>query len=100
MHFFNIDSAFMVLKDGEPIIVVYDENRENEGDLVAVTEWMYDNTINFMAKEARGLRCAPVSKDIAQLLDWVQMVYDNSDIFGTQFTVSIYHVDTTTGISA
>ena len=43
---------------------------ENEGDLVAVTEWMNDNTINFMAKEARGLICAPVSKDIAQRLIW------------------------------
>ncbi len=55
-----------------------------------------------MAKEARGLICAPVSKDIAQRLDLVQMVDDNSDIFGTQFTVRILlvHVDTTTGISA
>lgn len=100
MQFDNIDSALMALKNGEPIIVVDDENRENEGDLVAVTEWMNDNTINFMAKEARGLICAPVSKDIAQRLDLVQMVDDNSDIFGTQFTVSIDHVDTTTGISA
>lgn len=100
MQFDNIDSALMALKNGETIIVVDDENRENEGDLVAVTEWMNDNTINFMAKEARGLICAPVSKDIAQRLDLVQMVDDNSDIFGTQFTVSIDHVDTTTGISA
>lgn len=100
MQFDNIDSALMALKNGETIIVVDDENRENEGDLVAVTEWMNDNTINFMAKEARGLICAPVSKDIAQRLDLVQMVDDNSDIFGTQFTVSIDRVDTTTGISA
>ncbi|RZH90116.1 bifunctional 3,4-dihydroxy-2-butanone-4-phosphate synthase/GTP cyclohydrolase II, partial [Staphylococcus aureus] len=56
--------------------------------------------INLMAKEASELICAPVSKDIAQRLDLVQMVDDNSDIFGTQFTVSIDHVDTTTGISS
>lgn len=51
MQFDNIDSALMALKNGETIIVVDDENRENEGDLVAVTEWMNDNTINFMAKK-------------------------------------------------
>ena len=70
MQFDNIDSALMAFKNGETIIVVDDENRENEGDLVAVTEWMNDNTINFMAKEARGLICAPVFKDIAQRLIW------------------------------
>ncbi len=61
---------------------------------------MNDNTINLWRKKQGDLICAPVSKDIAQRLDLVQMVDDNSDIFGTQFTVSIDHVDTTTGISA
>lgn len=75
MQFDNIDSALMALKNGETIIVVDDENRENEGDLVAVTEWMNDNTINFMAKEARGLICAPVSKDIAQRLKILHNVW-------------------------
>ncbi|MBO1199957.1 3,4-dihydroxy-2-butanone-4-phosphate synthase [Staphylococcus simiae] len=100
MHFDNIESALEALKNGQSIIVVDDEDRENEGDLVAVTEWMNDDTINFMAKEARGLICAPVSKEIAQRLELHQMVNDNSDIYGTKFTVSIDHKETTTGISA
>lgn len=100
MHFDNIESALKALKDGQSIIVVDDEDRENEGDLVAVTEWMKDDTINFMAKEARGLICAPISKDIAQRLNLHQMVNDNSDVYGTKFTVSIDHKETTTGISA
>lgn len=51
MQFDNIDSALMALKNGEPIIVVDDENRENEGDLVAVTEWMNDNTLILWRKK-------------------------------------------------
>lgn len=54
----------MVLKNGELIIVVDDENCENEGDLVVVIEWMNDNIINFMVKEVRGLICVLVFKDI------------------------------------
>lgn len=70
MQFDNIDSALMALKNGETIIVVDDENRENEGDLVAVTEWMNDNTINFMAKEARGLICAQCLKILHNVWIW------------------------------
>src|SRR5699024_3323285 len=69
------------------------------GDLVAITEWMYENTVNFMAKYGRGLICAPISKKIAQDLELNPMVNHNSNIYGTQFTVSIDHIDTTTGIS-
>ena len=100
MQLDSIEKALKALKNGESIIVVDDENRENEGDLVAITEWMYENTVNFMAKYGRGLICAPISKKIAQDLELNPMVNHNSDIYGTQFTVSIDHIDTTTGISA
>lgn len=100
MQFDTIESALEALKRGESIIVVDDEDRENEGDLVAVTEWMNDETINFMAQEGRGLICSPISHDIADRLNLSEMVNDNSDVFGTRFTVSVDHVKTTTGISA
>lgn len=60
----KIEDALQALKDGKSVIVVDDENRENEGDLVAVTEWMDDNTVNFMATFGRGLICAPDRKSV------------------------------------
>ena len=100
MQFDTIELAIEALRNGESIIVVDDEDRENEGDLVAVTEWMDDNTINFMAKEGRGLICAPIDKSIAEKLKLQSMEQNNTDIYGTHFTVSIDHYKTTTGISA
>ena len=100
MQFDTIELAIEALRNGESIIVVDDEDRENEGDLVAVTEWMDDNTINFMAKEGRGLICAPIDKSIAERLKRQSMEQNNTDIYGTHFTVSIDHYKTTTGISA
>ena len=100
MQFDTIELAIEALRNGESIIVVDDEDRENEGDLVAVTEWMDDNTINFMAKEGRGLICAPIDKSIAERLKLQSMEQNNTDIYGTHFTVSIDHYKTTTGISA
>ncbi|MDH9398996.1 3,4-dihydroxy-2-butanone-4-phosphate synthase [Staphylococcus epidermidis] len=100
MQFDTIELAIEALRNGENIIVVDDEDRENEGDLVAVTEWMDDNTINFMAKEGRGLICAPIDKSIAERLKLQSMEQNNTDIYGTHFTVSIDHYKTTTGISA
>ena len=100
MQFDAIELAIEALRNGESIIVVDDEDRENEGDLVAVTEWMDDNTINFMAKEGRGLICAPIDKSIAERLKLQSMEQNNTDIYGTHFTVSIDHYKTTTGISA
>lgn len=75
MQLDNIDSALMALKNGETIIVVDDENRENEGDLVAVTEWMNDNTINFMAKEARGLahQCLKILHNVWIWYKWLMI---------------------------
>ena len=100
MQFDTIELAIEALRNGESIIVVDDEDRENEGDLVAVTEWMDDNTINFMAKEGRGLICAPIDKSIAERLKLQSMEQNNTDIYGTHFTVSIDYYKTTTGISA
>ncbi|MCH8647815.1 3,4-dihydroxy-2-butanone-4-phosphate synthase [Staphylococcus lugdunensis] len=100
MQFDTIEEALQALKKGETIIVVDDEDRENEGDLVAVTQWMQDQTINFMAKHGRGLICTPISTDIAERLELKPMVMQNSDDYGTNFTVSIDHYTTTTGISA
>ena len=100
MQFDTIELAIEALRNGESIIVVDDEDRENEGDLVAVTKWMDDNTINFMAKEGRGLICAPIDKSIAERLKLQSMEQNNTDIYGTHFTVSIDYYKTTTGISA
>lgn len=100
MQFDTIELAIEALRNGESIIVVDDEDRENEGDLVAVTEWMDDNTINFMAREGRGLICAPIDKSIAERLKLQSMEQNNTDIYGTHFTVSIDYYKTTTGISA
>ncbi|MFW3516426.1 3,4-dihydroxy-2-butanone-4-phosphate synthase [Staphylococcus caprae] len=100
MQFDNIELAIEALKNGESIIVVDDEDRENEGDLVAITEWMADGTINFMAKEGRGLICAPIDRSIARRLELNAMERNNTDVYGTHFTVSVDHKTTTTGISA
>ena len=100
MKFDSIEEALEALRNGDSIIVVDDEDRENEGDLIAVTQWMKDDTINYMAKEARGLICAPISSQIAERLNLKTMVDGNTDEYGTNFTVSIDHISTTTGISA
>lgn len=100
MQFDTIELALEALRKGESIIVVDDEDRENEGDLIAVTEWMADDTINFMAKEGCGLICAPIEASIAKRLNLDVMERNNTDVYGTHFTVSIDHKSTTTGISA
>ncbi len=100
MQFDTVELAIEALRKGESIIVVDDEDRENEGDLIAITEWMADDTINFMAKEGRGLICAPLDTSIAKRLELNAMEPHNTDAYGTHFTVSIDHKNTTTGISA
>src|SRR5699024_5643318 len=101
--FDSIDSALKDLKEGKLIIVVDDEDRENEGDLVGITEFIDAEAINFMATHARGLICAPVSNSIASQAGLVPMTEHNSDEYQTAFTaftISIDHVSSTTGISA
>ncbi|EKU50281.1 bifunctional 3,4-dihydroxy-2-butanone-4-phosphate synthase/GTP cyclohydrolase II [Staphylococcus massiliensis] len=100
MKFDTIDEAIASLKAGNMVIVLDNEDRENEGDLLAVTEYMKDDTINFMAKNGRGLICTPISRKIAESLHLNPMVQNNRDVYGTNFTASIDHKSTTTGISA
>ena len=95
-----IEEAIYDLMRGKAVIVVDDEDRENEGDLVALAEKATPDIINFMIKEARGLVCVPIQQERAQELDLPPMVTHNTDYHGTAFTISVDHVSTTTGISA
>lgn len=95
-----IEDALMDLKKGKIVIVVDDEDRENEGDFIALADYATPEVINFMITEGRGLVCVPITPDRAESLDLPPMVARNTDNHGTAFTVSIDHVDTDTGISA
>ena len=96
----TIEEAIYDLMLGKVVIVVDDEDRENEGDFVALAEKATPEVINFMIKEGRGLVCVPITEERAQELDLPPMVQRNTDYHGTAFTVSVDHVGTTTGISA
>lgn len=96
----TIPEALEALKNGEIILVTDDENRENEGDLICAAEFATTKNINFMATYGKGLICMPMSHKLAQQLEFTSMVENNTDNHGTAFTVSIDHIDTTTGISA
>jgi 3,4-dihydroxy 2-butanone 4-phosphate synthase / GTP cyclohydrolase II len=98
--FHSIEEAIEDLKAGKVIIVVDDEDRENEGDFVALAEYVTPETVNFMAKEGRGLICVPLTGQIADQLNLHPMVENNTDVKETAFTVSIDYKETTTGISA
>ncbi|EGK14166.1 bifunctional 3,4-dihydroxy-2-butanone-4-phosphate synthase/GTP cyclohydrolase II [Kroppenstedtia eburnea] len=95
-----IEEAIYELMQGEVIIVVDDEDRENEGDFVALAEKATPEVINFMITHGRGLVCAPITEERARELDLPLMVRQNTDTHGTAFTVSVDHVSSTTGISA
>ncbi|EJW18085.1 riboflavin biosynthesis protein RibBA [Paenibacillus alvei DSM 29] len=99
-HFDRIEDALAELKQGKIIIVVDDEDRENEGDFIALADKATPEVINFMITEGRGLVCVPISQERADELELHPMVARNTDNHSTAFTVSIDHVDTTTGISA
>lgn len=100
MKFNSIEEGLKDIKDGKLVIIVDDEGRENEGDLVIPAEMATGENINFMIKYAKGLVCAPVEEEIAVRLGLNPMVERNTDNHETAFTVSIDHKDTTTGISA
>eukprot|EP00828_Plagiopyla_frontata_P015320 TRINITY_DN19892_c0_g1_i1.p2 TRINITY_DN19892_c0_g1~~TRINITY_DN19892_c0_g1_i1.p2 ORF type:complete len:327 (+),score=75.42 TRINITY_DN19892_c0_g1_i1:242-1222(+) len=100
MKFNSIEEAIEDIKLGKMIIVVDNEDRENEGDLVVAGEKATPENINFMIKYAKGLVCVPVEKDIAEKLNLCPMVEKNTDNHETAFTVSVDHKETTTGISA
>ena len=99
-NFNTIPEALEALQNGEIIIVTDDEDRENEGDFICAAEFANTENINFMAKHGKGLICMPMNKEFCSRLQLPQMVTTNTDNHETAFTVSIDHIDTTTGISA
>ena len=82
------------------ILVIDGPERENEGDLICAAEHATPENVNIMASLAKGLICMPMSSKICEQLGLPQMVDVNTDNHATAFTVSIDHIDTTTGISA
>ena len=96
----TIEEAIAAIKAGQMVLVTDDEDRENEGDLIMAAELCTPEAINFMAKEARGLICMPADSEVMDKLQFGAMVTHNTDNHETAFSVSIDHVDTTTGISA
>ncbi|MBQ1388084.1 MAG: bifunctional 3,4-dihydroxy-2-butanone-4-phosphate synthase/GTP cyclohydrolase II [Clostridia bacterium] len=96
----TITEALDALRQGKLILCTDDPDRENEGDLICAAQFATTENVNFMAKYGRGLICTPMSETIAKRLNLPQMVTENTDNHSTAFTVSIDHVDTTTGISA
>ncbi|CAM3850907.1 bifunctional 3,4-dihydroxy-2-butanone-4-phosphate synthase/GTP cyclohydrolase II [Alicyclobacillus pomorum] len=96
----NIQDAIEDLKQGKVVIVVDDEDRENEGDFVALGSKATASVVNFMITYGRGLLCVPIAEDRAERLALNSMVQRNTDSYGTAFTVSVDHVSTHTGISA
>ncbi|ADU30067.1 bifunctional 3,4-dihydroxy-2-butanone-4-phosphate synthase/GTP cyclohydrolase II [Evansella cellulosilytica] len=95
-----IEEAIYELMQGKVVIVCDDEDRENEGDFIALAEKATPEVINFMATHGRGLICAPITRNLAEKLELVPMVDHNTDPHGTAFTISIDHKNSTTGISA
>lgn len=96
----TIEEALEELCQGRMILVTDDPDRENEGDLICAAEFATTENVNFMATHGKGLICMPMSEELGKKLMLPQMVSDNTDNHCTAFTVSIDHVDTTTGISA
>lgn len=96
----KIEAAVEAIKAGEMVVVVDDEARENEGDLLMAAEKVDKEAINFMIKEARGLVCTPIEDNLSQKLNLEMMVENNTESHGTAFTISIDHQDVKTGISA
>ncbi|HXV15029.1 MAG TPA: bifunctional 3,4-dihydroxy-2-butanone-4-phosphate synthase/GTP cyclohydrolase II [Candidatus Krumholzibacteria bacterium] len=100
-RFSNIERAIEVIRSGGIVIVVDDADRENEGDMILAAERATAEKINFLARYARGLICAPLMPERAEALRLLPMVPDNTCKLGTAFTVSVDLVGgTTTGISA
>lgn len=95
-----IEEAIYELMQGKVIIVVDDEDRENEGDFIALAEKCSPEVINFMVTHGRGLVCTPITESRAKELELQPMVDRNTDSLGTAFTVSVDHKSTKTGISA
>ncbi|HPA24320.1 MAG TPA: 3,4-dihydroxy-2-butanone-4-phosphate synthase, partial [Candidatus Cloacimonas sp.] len=99
--FATIEEAIEIIRKGDMLIVVDDENRENEGDLLMAADKITPEKVNFMISQGKGLLCAPLDLEIAKRLDIPLMTNKSSDRQGTKFAVSIDVIEgTTTGISA
>ncbi|PWB76439.1 bifunctional 3,4-dihydroxy-2-butanone-4-phosphate synthase/GTP cyclohydrolase II [candidate division GN15 bacterium] len=101
VHFDSIPDAIDEIRRGKCIVVIDDEDRENEGDLIMAAETVTPEAINFLAKHGRGLICVPMTEDRIERLKLHPMVTQNTAKLGTRFTVSVDALEgTTTGISA
>ncbi len=100
MAFATVETAIDDIKNGRMVVVVDDEDRENEGDIIVAAETVTPAQINFMATYAKGLICMPIDGEALDRLEIGQMVSNNTDNHETAFTVSVDAYDTTTGISA
>ena len=100
MNYNTIPEALNALRSGKIILVTDDKNRENEGDLICAAQFATCENVNFMATNAKGLICMPMDEKLGDKLGLIQMVAENTDNHSTAFTISIDHIDTTTGISA
>ncbi|MCD8191081.1 MAG: bifunctional 3,4-dihydroxy-2-butanone-4-phosphate synthase/GTP cyclohydrolase II [Clostridiales bacterium] len=96
----TIEEALDDLRSGRIVVCIDDPDRENEGDMICAARFATTENVNFMAVHAKGLICTPMSEAVTARLGLEQMVKVNTDNHSTAFTVSIDHVDTTTGISA
>ena len=99
-EFNTIEEILEDIRVGKPVVILDDEGRENEGDIIFAAEHATIENVNFMAKYARGLICMPMDKEYADKFNLPQMTLTNTDNHCTAFTISVDHVDTTTGISA
>src|SRR3990170_6786109 len=101
MPFASIEAAAQDIRDGKMVIIVDDEDRENEGDLVCAAEKVTPEIINFMAVHGRGLICLPMTEERCDELNLHPQTNDNTSSMGTAFTISIEAREgVTTGISA
>ena len=97
----SIEDALKDFKEGKFVIVVDDEDRENDGDLIIAAEKITAEAVNFMLKHARGVLCAPITLSRAKELDLPHQVADNTSMLGTPFTITVDKLDgCTTGVSA
>ena len=99
-QFATVEEVIEDLRQGKVILCTDDPDRENEGDMICAAEFATTENVNLMASAAKGLICMPMSAEYCTKLQFPQMVSENTDNHETAFTVSIDHVDTTTGISA
>ena len=100
MELNSIEEVLADLAAGKVVVMLDNEDRENEGDVICASEFATTENVNFMAKYARGLICMPMNDSYVEKLNLPQMCITNTDNHCTAFTVSVDHVSTTTGISA